>query len=82
MAACDHPFLELGDGSGGIEALRTGDCAIHDGVTTIQPERVLKCVESLTGSLIAAIDDPAVGLQQDRGPKKPFTGPPIARTGG
>ncbi len=63
MAACDHPFLELGDGSGGIEALRTGDCAIHDGVTTIQPERVLKCVESLTGSLIAAIDDPTVGLQ-------------------
>ena len=62
VAACDHQFLELGDGSGGIEALRTGRCAIHDGVTTVQPERILKCVESFTGGLIAAIDDPTVGL--------------------
>ncbi len=63
VAACDHHFLELGDGSGGIEAFRTGGCAIHDGVTTIQPERILKCIESFTGGLIAAIDDPTVGLQ-------------------
>ena len=82
LVAFDHQFLEFGDGSGGIEALRTVDCAIHDGVTTIQAEWILKCVESFTGGLITAIDDPAVGLQQDRGPKKPFTVPPIARTGG
>ena len=63
VAACDHQFLELADGTGGIEALRTVDCAIHDGVTTIQPERILKCIESFTGGLIAAIDDPTVGLQ-------------------
>ncbi len=62
MAARNHHFLELGDGSGGIKAFRTGGCTIHDGVTTIQPERILKCVESLTGSLITAIDDPTVGL--------------------
>ncbi len=63
VAAGDHQFLELGDGSGGIKALRTGDCAIHDGVTTIQPERILKLVESFIGGFIAAIDDPTVGLQ-------------------
>ncbi len=63
VAACDHQFLELCDGSGGIEALRTVDGAIHDGMTTIQPERILKRVESFTGGLIAAIDDPTVGLQ-------------------
>ncbi len=63
VTTCDHQFLELCDGSGGIEALRTGDRAIHYGVTTIQPERILKRVESFTGGLIAAIDDPTVGLQ-------------------
>jgi len=63
VAACDHQFLELCDGSGGIEALRAGDCAIHYRVTTIQPERILKRVESFTGDLIAVIDDPTVGLQ-------------------
>ena len=63
LVAFDHQFLEFADGSGGIEALRTGDCAIHDGVTTIQSERILKCIESFTGGLIAAIDDPTVGLQ-------------------
>ena len=63
LVAFDHQFLELGDGSGGIEALRTGGCAIHDGVTTIQPERILKLVESFIGGFIAAIDDPTVRLQ-------------------
>ena len=62
MAACDHQFLELCDGSGGIEAFRTGDGAIHEGVTTIQPERTLKRVESFTGDLIAAIDEPIFRL--------------------
>jgi len=82
MAARDHHFLDLGDGSGGIKALRTGGCTIHDGVTTIQPERILKCVESFTGGLIATIDDPTVGLQQGRGTKKPLIVPPIAGAGG
>lgn len=62
VTARDHHFLEFGDGSGGIEALRTSNCAIHDGMTTIKPERILKRVQSFTGGLIAAIDDPTVGL--------------------
>lgn len=63
VAAYDHQFLERGDGSCWIEALRTVNRTIHDGVTAIRPKRILEYVESFTGGLIPTIDDPSVGLQ-------------------
>ena len=63
----DHHPLDLGDGLGGVEALRAGLGAVHDGATAIEPERILELVEPRAGRLVAAVHDPAVCLEQDRG---------------
>src|SRR6516165_2157245 len=76
----DHHPLDLGDGLGGVEALRAGLGAVHDGVAAIEPERVLELVEPLAGCLVAAVHDPAVCLEQDRGAEEAVFVPPIART--
>ena len=56
----DEHLLDLGDGLGGVEALRAGLGAIQDGVAAVEPERVLKVVEPLAACLVAAVYDPAV----------------------
>ena len=78
----DEHHLDLGDGLGGVEALRAGLGAIHDGVAAVEPERVLKIVEPLAGCLVAAVHDPAVRLQQHGRPEEALAGPPIAGTAG
>src|SRR5512138_757814 len=60
--------------------LRAGVGAVHDGVAAIEPERVLEIVEPLAGRLVAAVDDPALRLQQRRGPEETVAVPPVART--
>src|SRR4030095_13753058 len=56
--------------------------AVHDGVAAIEPERILKLVEPLAGRLVAAVDQPAIGLQQDRGTQELAGIPPIAWAAG
>src|SRR5215218_2616098 len=80
--ALDHLQLQLGNSLGGIEALRTGLRAIHDGVATIKPERILQIIESLAGAFIAAVLDPARRLQQCRRAEITFAVPPVARARG
>src|SRR5262245_10696906 len=74
-----HQLLDLGNGLGRIETLRTGPGAVHDGVAAIEAERVLEIVEPLAGRLVAAVGDPAIGLQQDRRAKIAVAAPPVAR---
>ena len=62
----DHLLLDLGDRLRRIEPLRAGLGAVHDGVAAVEPERILQVVEPLAGRLVAAVVDPAVGLQQRR----------------
>lgn len=50
--------------------LRTRFGAIHDGVATIDAERVLQLAESFFGRFVTRIDDPAIGL----GTKAQFVG--------
>src|SRR5262249_18300092 len=78
----DHLLLDLGDCLRRIEMLRAGVGAIHDGVAAIEPERVLEIVKPLAGRFIPAVDDPALRLQQCRGPEKTIAVPPVARTCG
>ena len=59
-------LLGLGDRLGRVEALGADVGAVHDRVAAIEPERVLKLVEPLAGRLVAAVGQPAIGLQQDR----------------
>src|SRR5216684_965084 len=79
--AFDQLQLELGNRLGGIEALRAGLGAVHDGVATIEPERVLEIVEPLAGGFVARILDPSRGLQQRGRPQEALAVPPIARAG-
>ena len=80
--AFDHHFLDLCDGLGRVEALRAGLGAVHDRVAAIQFERIFQIVQTFTGCLVAAVDDPAIGMQQGRWPKIPIAIPPVRRAGG
>jgi succinate dehydrogenase / fumarate reductase iron-sulfur subunit len=52
------------------------------GVAAIEPERIFQIIEALTGKLVAAVDDPAIGLQQRRRAQVTLTVPPVARAAG
>src|SRR6185437_5729777 len=77
-----HQLLDLGDRLRGVESLGACPRAVHDGMAAIEAERVLEQIEPLAGILVAAVGDPAIGLQQDSRPEIPVAVPPIARTGG
>src|SRR4029078_8624741 len=78
----DQHLLDLGDRLRRVEALRAGLGAVHDGVAAIEPERVLEVVESLALGLVAAVGEPAVGLQQDGGTEIAIAAPPVGGAGG
>lgn len=65
--ALDHFEFQVGDGFGGGEAFGAGLGAIHNRVATIKTERVFQIIEALAGGFVAAVLDPAVGLQQGSG---------------
>ncbi len=59
----NHQLLELCDGFGRVQALRTRLGAVQNGVAAIEPERVLKGVEALASGLVSRVVHPAIGLQ-------------------
>src|SRR5579883_2889857 len=75
-------LLDLADRLGGVEVLGAGLGAVHDGVAAIEAERVLELVETVAGRLVAAVGDPAEGLQQDGRAEIALGVPPVARAGG
>src|SRR5476651_1366244 len=77
--AGDHHLLDLADRLGRVEAFGTGLGAVHDGVAAIEAERILERVEPRAGLLVAAVGEPAIGLQQDRGTEIALAVPPIGR---
>ena len=62
----DHHLLDLGDGLGRIETLRAGIRTIHDRMAAIKPERIFEIIKTIAGRFIAAIDQPTIGLQENR----------------
>src|SRR3954447_21772514 len=84
--ASDRPLhqqlLGLGDRLGRVEALGADVRAVHDRVAAIEAERILELVEPLAGLLVAAVGEPAIGLEQDGGAEEAVRIPPIARAGG
>ena len=75
-------LLDLGDRLGRVEALGADVRAVHDRVAAIEAERVLELVEPLAGRLVAAVGEPAIGLEQDRRAEELVGVPPIARAAG
>src|SRR5205085_1604947 len=82
LPAQHHQLFDFGDRLCRVEVLRAGPRAVHDRVAAIKPERVFELVEALAGLLVAAVGDPAIGLQQYRGTQIALAVPPVARTGG
>src|SRR5688572_12135810 len=83
--ASDRPLhqhlLGLGDRLGRVEALGAGVGAVHDRVAAVEAERILELVEPLALHLVAAVGEPAIGLEQDGGAEEAVRIPPIARAG-
>ncbi len=78
----DQHHLGLRDRLGRIQALGAGLGAVHDGVAAEQLERIFELVQAITGGLVAAVDQPAVGLQQHGRAQVAITIPPVAGTTG
>src|SRR5690606_24150168 len=76
--ALQHQLLDGADGLGRVQPLRAGPRAVHDGVAAVELERILEVVQPRAGVLVARVDDPAVGLQQDRRAQVAVAVPPVA----
>src|SRR6185369_16014735 len=62
-----------------IQPLGTDIRAIHDRVTAIEAEWIFEAVEPLAGGFVAAVGEPAIGLQQDGRSEEAILVPPVAR---
>jgi len=73
--------LEALDGLGGIETLRADASAVHDGVALVDLQLVLSQeLETFIANGIAAVVDPAEGLQENGGTEVLLFGtPPVRR---
>src|SRR6516165_2937 len=80
--ALGHHSLGTSDRAGRVEPLRARAGAVHDRVAAVEPERIFQPIKALAGVLIAAVGEPAVGLQQDRRAKIAVLVPPVTRTRG
>ena len=76
-SAFHHHLLDLCNCFGRIQALRAGLGAIHNGVASVQFERVLKLVQTFARSLIPTDDDPPISVEQGRRTKIAITVPPV-----
>src|SRR3546814_381207 len=77
-----HQLLDLADSLGRVQTLRTGARAVHDRVAAVELERILEVVQARAGVLVSTVDDPAVGLEQDRRAEVTVAVPPVARARG
>src|SRR3954452_22990341 len=75
-------LLDFGDRLGGVEVLRAGAGAVQDRVAAIEAERVFERVEPLAGLFVAAVGQPAIGLQQHRRAEIALAVPPVGRARG
>ena len=62
-----HHLLNLRNRLRRVQPLRARIGAVHDGVAAIEAERVFEIIQTLAGGFIAAVDQPAIGLQQHGG---------------
>src|SRR6202008_700265 len=84
--ASDVPFglhlLDLGDRARRRQALGADVGAVHDRVAAIEAEGIFQLVEPLAGHLVAAVRQPAIGLEQDCRAEELVGVPPVARARG
>merc|ERR1719232_64292 len=71
-------LLDLGDGSAGVQSFGAGLGAVHDGVASVNTERIPESVKSLRLLSISAVNDPSVGLHQNSRAQVSVSIPPVA----
>jgi len=74
--------FDLCDRFGGVEAFRTGACAVEDRVAAIQAHFVLELLLPLGRLAIPGIGHPSVSLHERRGAEVLVLVPPVGRAGG
>src|SRR6266511_4051668 len=62
-----------------VQVLRAGLRTVENRVTAIEPKRIFDFVKPFAGCLVAAVQDPAMRVQESGRPKKPGAVPPVAR---
>lgn len=77
----NHLFLNLRDSQRRIQSLRTRPAAVQNRVAAVQRHAVLERLQTLILLLVAAVGDPAVGLQKDGRAEVLLAVPPIAGAG-
>ena len=59
-----HRGLDVSDGLRRIEPFGAGVRTVHDGMAAVELEGVIERLESLLGSAIAGVFQPALGLKE------------------
>ena len=75
--ALDHHMFDIGNGLGRVQPLRANLRAVHNGVAAVKLERVFQVIEAFARAFVAAVDQPAIGLQERGRPEIFVTIPPI-----
>ena len=75
--ALDHHMFDIGNRLGRVQPLRANLRAVHNGVATIELERIFKVIEALASAFVAAINQPAISLQERGRPQIFIAIPPI-----
>ena len=81
VSALNDPFhhhaFDMGNRFGRVQTLRAGLGAVHDGVATVELERIFQFVQTLAGRFVATVDNPPVRMQKGSWPQIPVTVPPV-----
>lgn len=70
-------LLGLGNRATRVQTLGASPCAVENGVAPVDAHGVVESGLALGGALIARVDQPAVGLEQDGGAQVLLAVPPV-----
>ncbi len=62
--ALDQHLFDLTNSFCRVQTLRADLRAVHDGVAAIELEWVFKVIETLSSRFVAAVDQPAISMEQ------------------
>ena len=81
LVTISNGLLDVSNRLTGVETLGAHLGAVHDGVASVQLERIVQEVQALLSELVSAVLDPLVGLHQDGGTEVVILRPPVTGTG-
>mmetsp|Transcript_737 Transcript_737/g.2988 ORF Transcript_737/g.2988 Transcript_737/m.2988 type:complete len:298 (-) Transcript_737:19-912(-) len=76
-----HTLLHVGNGLSGVQVLRAGLAAVHDGVAAVELEGVVQLLDPLSSDRVTAVFNPPIRLHEDGRSEVGVRSPPVRRTG-